>query len=90
MNWTKIKLKLRHLFDKATGFDEQNVIPWPPITEDMKRRHFTWAQTLDGEFIMVCDFCGGNCGQCGNTDTLGNIPFSMDRMIEGLTRAKPK
>lgn len=30
---------------------------------------------------MVCDFCGGNCGQCGLTHIVGNVPFDFQRMV---------
>ena len=34
--------------------------------------------------VVVCSFCGGNCGQCGYTDVLGNVPASMSTMVESL------
>lgn len=45
-----------------------------------------------GEFVLnrdgepVCSFCGGNCGQCGDTDILGNVPFSFDKIVESFHR----
>lgn len=32
----------------------------------------------------VCTTCGGNCGQCGMTDFIGNPGFSFDRIVAGL------
>lgn len=32
----------------------------------------------------ACRTCGGNCGQCGNTNMLGNIGFSFDKLIDNL------
>ena len=32
----------------------------------------------------VCSFCGGNCGQCGMTDFVGNVPYSFDRIEAGI------
>lgn len=57
---------------------------FPPVTDEMSCRGLTWARTTDGKFIEVCDFCGGNCGQCGITSRVGNVPFNMDRMVKKL------
>lgn len=38
---------------------------------------------LNDKWIEVCDFCGGNCGQCGWSVGSG-IPASMNTMIESL------
>jgi len=43
-----------------------------------------------GEYVIkdgrpVCSTCGGNCGQCGNTETLGNIGFSFDTIVNSAT-----
>lgn len=37
----------------------------------------------------VCDFCGGNCGQCGMTGIIGNVPASMQTMVNSLYGRKP-
>jgi hypothetical protein len=45
----------------------------------------------DGElYIAVCDFCGGNCGQCGTSIGQG-IPFDFDRIIykSGMWKGPP-
>lgn len=34
----------------------------------------------------VCTTCGGNCGQCGMTDFIGNVGFSFDRIVAGLNQ----
>lgn len=59
-------------------------ILWPEVTEQMKSRDLVWARANDGTFHPVCNFCGGNCGQCGVTWIVGNVPASMDRMISNL------
>lgn len=47
-----------------------------------------------GEFVakdgrVVCATCGGNCGQCGVTDTIGNVPFNFDTIVESLKAGRP-
>jgi hypothetical protein len=54
----------------------------PPRTFEMKQRGTTWARTVDGGWREVCDTCGGNCGQCGMTERLGNPGFSFDRILD--------
>jgi hypothetical protein len=55
--------------------------PVPELTPRMKAHGLVWAR-IPGKFIPVCDFCGGNCGQCGITSIVGNVGFSMKRMAE--------
>jgi len=55
----------------------------PPETLEMKQRGLTWGK-LNGEWIQVCDTCGGNCGQCGSSVAMG-IPPQMDRLIKHIT-----
>jgi hypothetical protein len=55
--------------------------PPPEITPKMKMNGLVWAR-IPGRWIPVCDFCGGNCGQCGNTEIVGNVGFSMQRIAE--------
>lgn len=59
----------------------------PPVTADMKARGLAWRK-IDGEFCLVCGFCGGNCGQCGLTHRIGNIPADMQTMIDNLNGGK--
>jgi hypothetical protein len=60
---------------------------FPPITPWMKDKGLTWAKVKDkNDFVMVCDFCGGNCGQCGMTSIIGNVPFDMQFMVDNLMR----
>lgn len=58
----------------------------PPVDLIMSQKGLIWrlVEYSDGsrQWRKVCDFCGGNCGQCGLTDTIGNIPFSLDRMVK--------
>lgn len=37
--------------------------------------------------LVVCATCGGNCGQCGNTDTLGNIGFDFQTIVDSAHTA---
>lgn len=53
----------------------------PPRTIEMVQRGTVWAKAADG-WREVCDTCGGNCGQCGMTERLGNPGFSLDRIIK--------
>lgn len=53
----------------------------PPRTCQMEMRGTVWARTVDGGWREICDTCGGNCGQCGMTERLGNPGFSLDRII---------
>lgn len=34
---------------------------------------YRYRKTTSGEWRLVCDMCGSNCGQCGDTDRLGNF-----------------
>lgn len=52
----------------------------PALTEEMRKAGLMWAK-VGGEWREVCNFCGGNCGQCGITGRIGNVPFSLERMI---------
>lgn len=57
---------------------------------EIMRRYKIWIGLKEGEFVLrkdgvvVCRFCGGNCGQCGHTGTLGNVPASMQVMVNNL------
>lgn len=61
----------------------------PEVTQEMKNRGTTWRK-LEDAWVEVCDFCGGNCGQCGLTGRLGNIPASFERIVNnsGMTTGK--
>jgi hypothetical protein len=71
----------------------------PPRTHEMKMRGTVWALMRTGypdddgvpdvQWREVCDTCGGNCGQCGMTERLGNPGFSLDRIIEKTGMNKP-
>ena len=47
-----------------------------------------------GELIInkngdaVCSTCGGNCGQCGLTMTVGNIHARMEHLVDSVYRKK--
>ena len=71
MSPTRFILKIREMFEMR---------PSSPPTE----RGYRWIWH-DGRWHEVCDFCGGNCGQCGNTSRLGcGIPASMEVMARNL------
>jgi hypothetical protein len=75
--WKALMLKLGHFIQEPP---KQKLV-LPPITQYMKERGLVWAHIKGtNDFIMVCDFCGGNCGQCGNTDLIGNVSFDMQRL----------
>lgn len=61
---------------KRMGWD-----PPPPLTKEMRARGLVWGKAGD-EWVQVCDFCGGNCGQCALP--IGNFPASMSRMVRKL------
>ena len=61
--------------------------PWrPKVTQSMKAKGLTWAFCInkDGStsWREVCNFCGGNCGQCGITGRIGNVPFNFNRIVK--------
>jgi hypothetical protein len=55
----------------------------PKQTEWMKARGTVWAWFggSNPTWRPVCDFCGGNCGQCGLTGDVGNVPFNFQRIV---------
>lgn len=57
--------------------------PPKPADEPLSGVKYVW---LSGEWRPVCDFCGGNCGQCGITSRVGNVPASMSEMVKNLTK----
>lgn len=71
-----------HLSETSFKPDTSPCLIAPPITHEMKMRGTAWARTVDGGWREVCNFCGGNCGQCGMTERLGNPGFSFDRIID--------
>jgi hypothetical protein len=50
------------------------------LEEGMRMGEF--IKRVDG--VVVCKTCGGNCGQCGVTSTVGNVAFSLDTIIESV------
>jgi hypothetical protein len=42
---------------------------------DRELKHAGLMRRSDG--LYVCDTCGGNCGQCGYTGLVANVPASM-------------
>jgi hypothetical protein len=58
------------------------------MSEDLReqkiRNRLESGQYMVRDGIVVCSTCGGNCGQCGYTDTLGNIPFDFQFMINNV------
>jgi hypothetical protein len=62
----------------------------PPKPVDDRQAGLKWVWS-DPAWIEVCDFCGGNCGQCGITGRVGNVPFNIEQMAAkvGLQRYQP-
>ncbi len=58
----------------------------PVVTLEMKQAGLTWALVTyeDGskEWGEVCDFCHGNCGQCGITGRVGNIAADLGAIVK--------
>lgn len=52
-------------------------------------RHLQAGQVMLTREGWVCEFCGGNCGQCGMTDFVGNAPFSFDRIASHIKAPGP-
>jgi hypothetical protein len=55
----------------------------PYQTTQMKDKGVDW-QNYAGGWYIVCTFCGGNCGQCGLTGYVDQVPASMEQMIDNL------
>lgn len=58
---------------------------------DVSGTNLAWTchEMLEGTiFIAVCDFCGGNCGQCGTSIGEG-VPFNFDLMAKNGKWDKP-
>lgn len=55
--------------------------PWQ--TSLMKAKGVDWA-IIGGRWYMVCKDCGGNCGQCGLTGYVDNVPAEMQNLINNL------
>ena len=51
----------------------------PVVTQEMRDLGTQWVRQRD-EWREVCGTCGGNCGQCGMTERLGNIPVNLDEI----------
>jgi len=55
----------------------------PYQTTQMKDKGVDW-KSYAGKWYMVCDYCGGNCGQCGLTGYVDAIPADMQLMINDM------
>lgn len=60
----------------------------PLLTTEMRQAGLIWGRSGD-QWIEVCDTCGGNCGQCGITDRVGNVPASFEAIIEPMRGKTP-
>lgn len=49
---------------------------------------YMWRR-LGEVWRMVCDTCGGNCGQCGITGKIGNAPVDLEHMIVATSMNNP-
>ena len=73
-----------HRLRSSSKFVSTPMLLEPVVTEDMRLNGLVWARTTADEWIEICDFCGGNCGQCGLTSRLGNVPASIERMAKNM------
>lgn len=53
-----------------------------PKPADDKAAGLMWVLSTDREWMEVCDFCHGNCGQCGITGRVGNVPASLQAIVD--------
>lgn len=53
---------------------------WRP--KDDKLKGLMWVWSDEEGWYEVCDFCHGNCGQCGITGRVGNRPYSLDAIVK--------
>lgn len=73
--------------------DGVHVGPLPDAAKIADQQGYRWRAGWDDEgplLIAVCDFCGGNCGQCGTSVGRG-VPATMQQMVQSLhSQGKPK
>jgi hypothetical protein len=82
IRWAKLLMELLLLLkERFFPAKDKHGNPAPPQT----RTDLIWV-LVKGEWREVCDFCRGNCGQCGLTSRIGNVPANMDSMIDKLHR----
>ena len=77
----------------AHGMTYEDVLDAPYGTEAFYVRKQAIG-LASGEFAVkdgrvVCATCGGNCGQCGVTDTIGNVPFSFSTLVDSVEKGRP-
>lgn len=68
---------------------EERNAAWAAMTPEEQQEARVRRGLLDGEYVIrggtvVCSTCGGNCGQCGNTGTLGNVPFDFALLVSNV------
>lgn len=71
---------VRYILRPSDGVQTAMFLP----TEDPAAGKVFWTSGRDevGKlYIAVCDFCGGNCGQCGTSVGQG-IPFDFELMAK--------
>lgn len=59
----------------------------PYRTTLMKLKGVDWV-SISGSWYMVCEFCHGNCGQCGLTGYVDDVPFNMQAMVDNLQKGR--
>jgi len=79
---------------EAHGMGFQEVLEAPYGTQGFHVRKQAMG-LASGDFMIrsgrvVCSTCGGNCGQCGVTDTIGNVPFCFDTLIDSFHGGRPQ
>lgn len=55
----------------------------PELTQEMQRAGLEWRE-VNGDWREVCDYCKGNCGQCGITQRVGNVHTTLDAIVEPI------
>jgi hypothetical protein len=64
---------------------------WEEIQAIRLESHLKSDELIIKDGKPVCSFCGGNCGQCGHTDIIGNVPFDFDQIVSTFgVPQKPK
>jgi hypothetical protein len=86
MAWTIFAIFATIIFAAALLFAWRVRHPLSPkVTDEMRASGLKWHRLPDGRWAEVCDFCGGNCGQCGLTSRIGcEVPASMSEMAKNL------
>jgi hypothetical protein len=78
-----------YMSEETEPADTSPCLVAPPRSIEMVNRGTVWGRTVDGGWREVCDTCGGNCGQCGMTERLGNMPVDLGRLVRKTGMNRP-